>query len=376
MMNDRTQPEKREQKEYKADVVVIGAGPAGTMAAKKCAEHGMSTILLEKCTLPRRKVCTGLIISTLARTIISREFGPIPRDVKTDPHRIVGYQWHSVECGNEIQEMPGIVNVWRDDLDFWMNRKAKAAGVDLWEDTSVTRLIQESEGITLRIKRSGEEGIIRPRYVIGADGSGSLTRKNLFPDLDVRYVTVYTECHPGTLYADHNYLHLFGSPQTAPNRDWFDVIHKTGCFLINCSNDQRPAKESNALAKKLLSRNWGFDPNSRPLWTDSTIGPTLTREVRDGKFFPAKGNVLLAGYAAGLSTPSERGEGEAINMALKSGIMASGAVIKAAALSRQAADPYADEIQRYIDVTRTLESNILYYTTHWRERNKVLSRLL
>ena len=146
--------------------------------------------------------------------------------------------------------------------------------------------------------------------------------------------------------------------------------------MINCSNDLRPAKESNALAKKLLSRNWGFDPDSKPVWTDATIGPTLTREVRDGKFFPAKGNVLLAGYAAGLSTPSERGEGEAINMALKSGIMASDAVIKAAAHSRQAADPYEDEIQKYIDVTRTLESNILYYTTHWTERDKVLSRLL
>ena len=359
-----------------ADVVVIGAGPAGSTAAKKCAERGLDTLLLEKCRLPRRKVCTGLIISTLAHTIIKREFGAIPLDVLTDPPKIVGYQWHSSECGDERQEMDGIVNVWREDLDYWMNRKTQEAGVELWQDTAVSRIFPDSDGIALKIKKQGEELEIRSRFVIAADGSGSPTRKHLFPDLKVRYVVVYTECHPGALGADRDYLHLFGSPRTAPNRDWFDVIHKKDCFLINCSNDLRPARESNALAKKLLAAEWGFDPASKPLWTDVTIGPTLTQEVRSGEFFPARGNVLLTGYAAGLSTPAERGEGEAINMALKGGLMAAAAVIKAADTSREAADLYADELQHYIQVTQKLESNIIYYTTHWTERDKVLSELI
>jgi len=91
-MENTNQPTFNEPIKTRADVVVIGAGPAGTVAAKKCAEHGMSTILLERRTLPRRKVCTGLIISTLAHTIIAEEFGVIPEDALTDPPRIVGYQ--------------------------------------------------------------------------------------------------------------------------------------------------------------------------------------------------------------------------------------------------------------------------------------------
>ncbi|MFC1825041.1 NAD(P)/FAD-dependent oxidoreductase [Thermodesulfobacteriota bacterium] len=365
-----------DQNSINADVVVVGAGPAGTVAAKKCAEKGMDTLLLEKRKLPRRKVCTGLIISTLAHTIISEEFGDIPQEAITDPGNIVGYQWHSDEAGDEKQEMTGIVNIWRKELDHWMNLKATDAGVRLWDDTSVSHVIQEQDGITLQINKSGQDQKIRARYVIGADGSGSLIRRQIFPDLDPYVVTVLTECHPGSLDADRNYLHLFGSPQTTPNRDWFDVIHKKGCFLLNCSNDLRPAKESHNLAKKLLTEKWGFNPESKPLWTDATIGPVLTREVRDREFFPARGNVLLAGYAAGLSTPSERGEGEAINMALKGGLMASSAVIKAADTSREAADTYEPELQKYIDVTKTLEADMLHYTTHWEERDKVLSRLL
>jgi len=57
------------------DVAVIGAGPAGSAAAKRCAEHGLNTVLLEKKRLPRDKVCSGMIIGPLAHTLIRQEFG-------------------------------------------------------------------------------------------------------------------------------------------------------------------------------------------------------------------------------------------------------------------------------------------------------------
>lgn len=56
---------KRHQKEESMkesmwDVVVVGGGPAGSAAAKACAEHGLKTLLLEKFKL-RHKVCTGAV---------------------------------------------------------------------------------------------------------------------------------------------------------------------------------------------------------------------------------------------------------------------------------------------------------------------------
>lgn len=44
------------------DVVVVGAGPGGSVAAKRCLESGLKTLLLEKRRLPRDKVCSGMIM--------------------------------------------------------------------------------------------------------------------------------------------------------------------------------------------------------------------------------------------------------------------------------------------------------------------------
>jgi len=38
------------------DVIMVGAGPGGSVAAKRCAEKELNTLLIEKKQLPRDKV--------------------------------------------------------------------------------------------------------------------------------------------------------------------------------------------------------------------------------------------------------------------------------------------------------------------------------
>ena len=82
------------------DVAVIGAGPAGSAAAKRCAEQGLYTVILEKKKLPRDKVCSGLIIGPLARTLIKQEFGEVPEAVLCRPPQLNGYLFHTPDLDN------------------------------------------------------------------------------------------------------------------------------------------------------------------------------------------------------------------------------------------------------------------------------------
>jgi flavin-dependent dehydrogenase len=66
----------------KWDVVVVGTGPGGAVAAKRCVEMGFSTLLLEKRPLPRDKVCSGMIMGPWAFEIIASQFGAIPPEKK------------------------------------------------------------------------------------------------------------------------------------------------------------------------------------------------------------------------------------------------------------------------------------------------------
>ena len=54
------------------DVIVVGAGPAGSAAAKRCAESGLKTLMLEKESLLREKVCDGGLFSDGAQSSSNR----------------------------------------------------------------------------------------------------------------------------------------------------------------------------------------------------------------------------------------------------------------------------------------------------------------
>lgn len=47
------------------DVIIIGAGPTGSTAAKVLAENGYTVLLTEKFKLPRYKSCSGQLIKKL-----------------------------------------------------------------------------------------------------------------------------------------------------------------------------------------------------------------------------------------------------------------------------------------------------------------------
>ena len=299
------------------DVIVVGAGPGGSAAAKACSNLGLKTLILEKKRLPRDKVCSGMVAGPMARDLIKKEFGPIPRQVLIHPYELSGQKFHVPGLEPGSLEWKTLI-AWRKDLDHWFTLKAQKEGAEVWDRARVLKIeaIEGKFNVHLRRGKFTEE--LKTKFLIGADGAGSGVRKFLFPNLKVRYSAPIRECYEGSLDLDKGYLHWF-FPRSRP-RPRFNVNHKGDFFLIEGSGVKKLRPEIVATLGK-----FGFHPDSKPIWRDACMIPWLHEGLISGAFCPARGNALLIGDAAGLLFPISF---EGIGVALKSGMLAAAAIVE------------------------------------------------
>jgi flavin-dependent dehydrogenase len=322
------------------DVIVVGGGPAGSAAGKKCAESALETIVLEKKQLPREKVCSGLIVGLTAKRILKEEFGGIPKDVLSDPYYYRGIIVHvpgvkplSIESETPVG--------WRRDIDFWLIQKARAAGARIWDHCQIREIEAEEDEITVEFAKEGEISSIKASYLIAADGARSMVRRTIFPELNVRYQQEIRECYEGNFPLDRSYYHGF----YIPGKFWFAADHKGPYSCLEVSAKPGELKERVAQAKEILQKEYGFDPRTKPLWRDACMEPRIHEQLISGAFKPAKGRILLTGDAAGFQLPNSEG----IGTALLSGLMAGESIFDAVKKGGQVAERYLKMAKTIID---------------------------
>src|ERR1700677_4112924 len=122
------------------DVIIVGAAPAGSLAALALARAGHRVALLDRATFPRPKIC-GNCINPAAWEIwdklnLTESFSALPHQ------EITGFDIH-VEGRNLYQHAfpkRGPRAIPRDVLDDWLCREAQAAGAEFFPETTVTGL--------------------------------------------------------------------------------------------------------------------------------------------------------------------------------------------------------------------------------------------
>jgi digeranylgeranylglycerophospholipid reductase len=153
------------------DVVVVGAGPAGSMTAKYASKNGARVLMIEKRQEIGSPVRCGEGISRnwLSGVGITLDAKSIARQVKGA--KIVapnGNSFYLSEkmAGNEV----GIV-IDRIFFDKLLARDAVKAGSDLMLKTSAVKLLKSgNKVIGVRVKSFGETKDIKAGCVVGADG--------------------------------------------------------------------------------------------------------------------------------------------------------------------------------------------------------------
>jgi len=185
------------------DVVVVGAGPAGSRYARRAAEDGLDVVVFEQGQVGEPLACSGHVSTDLW------EYTEDARD-ELFQNEISGARFHT--GGPESDDHPFykdevISNVIdRVGLDRNLADLAREAGADVREGHNVVGVTESADGVTVEVR--GDDGVEthRARLVAGCDGPKSRVRQEL--DLP----------EPGEL------LHgVLGFDDTADHQDFVDV---------------------------------------------------------------------------------------------------------------------------------------------------------
>ncbi len=309
------------------DVIVVGAGPAGSALAAFLGRRGARTALLDKERFPREKVC-GDYMSPEAVGVLDR-LGILPT-VEAAPHRkLRGILVHAYDgtqsrgtyrpFGRFAPPRPYGIAIRRAIFDEILFRHAQSfAGVTTFEGFRVDRLLREGDRV---VGVEGSEGRLTAPLVVGADGVRSVVARELGLSEMARDHERFavSASFTGVPHEDYGELHL-GFPgyfAMAPvDRDivHFNFVVERGS-IAEARGDLVGYFRRHAVSNPRLRRRLAW---AAPIGPVRATGP-MARRCR-GTLAPG---AVLIGDAAEFVDPFT---GEGIFIALRSAELAAGVI--------------------------------------------------
>jgi geranylgeranyl reductase family protein len=321
------------------DVVVVGGGVAGSVAARFAAKRGFKTLLLEKFKTPRNKPCSGIQFQYFEKLIGEK----IPRE------KLCRNELYKVEMitpkGKVLKGKMKMLNFWRSIFDSWLNSLAADAGADFHDNTSLIDFVEDKseDKIIVKVSAEGKQEEVKARYLIGADGILSRVRRKTRPqDFDKKTSGATVNYYfVGDAKLDPNTLYMFYKREFCPLMfAW--VYLKDDKWVIGTGANENPleyaerffnhVKEKYGLRGEIVKRE-GFS---------STLKSTV---------YLGEGRILMVGDAAGL-VDLYRGVG--MDNAALSGRLAVKAITKAEEEGLEAAKAYENLMKK---VVKKIEAN-------------------
>jgi flavin-dependent dehydrogenase len=172
----------------RADVLVVGAGPAGSATALLLASAGRSVVLVDRASFPRDKACSEYMSPEAVR-ILDRlgvvgaleEAGAVPL-AGTSVTAARGARLHGrFALAGHRPFRPTGLSVSRRILDHRLLAAARDAGACVLERTAVETLLYDAGGVAGAVVRTpgGDRAAIRARLTVGADGLRSVVGRRL-----------------------------------------------------------------------------------------------------------------------------------------------------------------------------------------------------
>lgn len=301
------------------DIIIIGGGLGGLIAAHQLAKNNRSVLLVEKKSYPFHRVCGEYISNEVSGFLLKENLFPsefAPPEI--DKFRLTSIKGNIAEMKLDL----GGFGISRYQLDLFLYTKAKAMGAEFLLQTQVEDVNYSATEDSFSLMLS-DGNPLTSKHVIGAFGKRSKMDKSLdrefmrtrSPFIGVKY-HIKTD-HETDLVALHNFENGYCGINQIENGT-FNL-----CYLG--SKDQLKEHGSiQEMEKAILFKN----PHIKSIFENSDFlfeKPEVINEVNFSPKKPVENHLLMVGDAAGLITPL-CGNGMAI--AIHTGKLAAEAILQ------------------------------------------------
>ncbi|MGI5224922.1 geranylgeranyl reductase family protein [Actinoallomurus sp. CA-142502] len=319
-----------------ADVIVVGAGPAGSATAYHLAQAGLDVLLLEKTVFPREKVCGDGLTPRATKQLLKMGVDlDAPGWIRNKGLRIIGGGVRMELPWPDLSSYPdyGLVRT-RMDFDQILAERAVAAGAKLRLNTSVTEPILDDTGRITGVVAKTPDGEVRfsAPLVVAADGNSTRLslalglRKRDDRPMGVAVRRYYTSPRHDDDYLE-SWLELWDGERLLPGYGWVfgvgDGTSNVGLGLLNTS-DAFKNVDYRALLRSWLAgmpEEWGYVEENA---TGPVRGAALPMGFNRTPHYTR--GLLLVGDAGGMINPFN---GEGIAYAMESAEMAAEVIVQA-----------------------------------------------
>lgn len=164
------------------DIIIVGAGPAGTAAALETLNKKYKVALMDKATFPRDKICGDAlspdVIQQFDRILpsLAERFRALEAKQEIDGLRTIAPNKKQLDIKLNGRQMEKGYVVSRLELDALLMEEVKShPQIQVFEDTEILAI--SHVGQFVRIETS--KGFFSTRILIGADGNHSIVAKLL-----------------------------------------------------------------------------------------------------------------------------------------------------------------------------------------------------
>lgn len=329
------------------DVLVVGAGPAGSAAATQLARAGWQVLLIDQHDFPREKVCGDGLIPDAHRAL--QRLGVLDQVLaQAQPVSHV----RCVGPGGSWVDVPGRLAVLpRVKLDHLLVRNAQAAGAQLATPVKFERLLMQADQVVgASLNWHGRAVDVRARWVVMATGAAisPMLEAGLCTRRGPTGVALRAYVHNPGMRDQLRHLEVVWHKALRPGYGWIfpcgDDVFNIGVGAFQGGKDERARPQAN-LRRMFESFTQVYGPARELVSTGTLQGDLKGAPLRctlDGATLSRPG-LLATGEAIG-STYDFTGEG--IGKAMETGLLAADALIDGLAAGCDDAALRADYAQR------------------------------